>query len=132
MQQSIPKKVYWHVLKLFTSSFIRKNSRHKNFGGGGGNLPMLAFFQQFCQRGKIYCYANFFCFANFSIVFGPNFKRGKSLRGRGANGLKGGALPVEESQYGQRRNYTIAEVLVITFFKMNSRTWVSQVSKIQC
>ena len=26
--------------------------------------------------GEIYCYANLFCYANFSIVFGPNFRGG--------------------------------------------------------
>ena len=38
-------------------------------------------------RGQIYCYANFFCDANFSIVFGLNFRGQKSLRG--ANCLRG-------------------------------------------
>ena len=33
----------------------------------------------FFRGGKIYCCASFFCYANFSIVFGPNF--GGSLRG---------------------------------------------------
>ena len=32
----------------------------------------------FRGRGKIYCYANFYCYA---IVFGPNFRRGKSFQG---------------------------------------------------
>ena len=59
---------------------------------------MLAFFQKFFSGGKIHCYANFFCYANFSIVFEPNFGGGqKSLRGQNA---RGGApcSPVEESQ----------------------------------
>ena len=46
-------------------------------------------------RGGIYCYANFFCNANFSIVFGPNFGGGKSLRGRRETAS---GPPVEESQ----------------------------------
>ena len=33
-----------------------------HLGGGGG--------------GKIYCYTNLFCYANFSSVFGPNFSWG--------------------------------------------------------
>ena len=56
----------------------------------------LAFFQEFFQGG-----AKFFCYANFSIVFGPNFRGNKSLQ-------EGGKLPqgrrplppVEESQSG--------------------------------
>ena len=39
------------------------------------------------QGGKIYCYANLFCYANFSVVFGPNFGGCKSLWG--ANCLRG-------------------------------------------
>ena len=31
------------------------------------------------ERGKIYCYANFYYYVNFSIVFGSDFKGGKSL-----------------------------------------------------
>ena len=31
--------------------------------------------------GGIYCHANFFCDANFSFVFGPNFKEVKISRG---------------------------------------------------
>ena len=44
--------------------------------------------------GKVYCYANFFCYA---IVFGPNFRE-KSPRG--VNCLRGASPcpPVEESQ----------------------------------
>ena len=42
----------------------------------------LAFFQEFLSGGKIYYHGNLFCYANFSTVFGPNFKRGqKSLEG---------------------------------------------------
>ena len=50
------------------------------------------------MRG-IYCHANFFCYARFPTVFGPNF-RGKSLRR--ANCLRARPHapipPVEESQ----------------------------------
>ena len=39
----------------------------------------------FLGGGKIYCYANFFRYANFSIVFGPNFGGGGTAsRPRGA------------------------------------------------
>ena len=44
-------------------------------------LGMLAFFQEFFQGDKIYCYANFFRCANFSIVFGPNFREGEVSEG---------------------------------------------------
>ena len=52
--------------------------------------------RNFFQGGKIYCYANFFCYA---IVFGPNFKKGRKFSGW-ANCLRGAppCPPVEESQ----------------------------------
>ena len=31
--------------------------------------------------GKMYCFANFFCYADFSIVFGPNFRGTKVSEG---------------------------------------------------
>ena len=34
---------------------------------------MQAFYQEFFRGSKIYCYPNFFCYANFSIAFGPFF-----------------------------------------------------------
>ena len=46
-----------------------------------GFLPGIFF-----RGGKIYCYANFVCHANFSIVFGPNFGGGQTA--------SGGALPL--------------------------------------
>ena len=49
----------------------------------------------FEEGGKIYCCANFFCYANFSIIFGPNFRGAKVSEGGTASG---GAPPVEESQ----------------------------------
>ena len=39
----------------------------------------------FSEGGKIYCYANFFCYA---IVFGPNFRERQKFSG-GANCLRG-------------------------------------------
>ena len=39
--------------------------------------------------GKIYCYANFFHYANFSIVFGPNFGGGQTALGGRGGGLSG-------------------------------------------
>ena len=43
--------------------------------------------------GKIYCYANFFRYANFSIVVGPNFRGGgKSPKDRGQT-ASGGRSP---------------------------------------
>ena len=49
-------------------------------GGGAGFL--LGIF----SGGKIYCYANFFCYA---IVFGPNFREGQKLSGGRGNCVKG-------------------------------------------
>ena len=51
----------------------------------------------FFRGGKIYCYANFYC---YSIVFGPNFKEGRKFSG-GETASEGGrppVPPVEESQ----------------------------------
>ena len=37
-------------------------------------MLILAFSQEFFwEGGKTYCYANFYCYANISIVFRPNF-----------------------------------------------------------
>ena len=56
-------------------------------------MSSLAFFQEFFQGGKIYCYANFFYYANFSIAFGPNFREGqKSPRGGGQKSPREGKL----------------------------------------
>ena len=52
----------------------------------------LAFFQEFFRVGKIYCYANFFHYANFSIVFGPNFRGEQTASGGGGGG--GGGVGV--------------------------------------
>ena len=49
--------------------------------------------------GKIYCYANFYRYANFCIIFGPNFRGGKSLVGWGRPPYP--PPPVEESQYAR-------------------------------
>ena len=37
-------------------------------------LAITGFLPGIFQGGKIYCYANFFSYANFSVVFGPNFR----------------------------------------------------------
>ena len=44
--------------------------------------------RNFFRVGKIYCYANFFHYANFSIVFGPNFGGGQTASGGGLSGTK--------------------------------------------
>ena len=54
--------------------------------------PLLAFFQEFFAGCKIYCYAN------FSIVFGPNVMGGKSLRRELLQGAPHVPSPVDESQ----------------------------------
>ena len=58
--------------------------------------------------GKIYCYANFFCYA---IVFGPNFREGQKFSG---GKLPQGGAPaptVEESQSdGTMRRWCLAKV----------------------
>ena len=48
--------------------------------------------RKFFQGGKIYSYANFFCYANFSIVFGPNF--GGAEVCEGGNCPRGGPNPL--------------------------------------
>ena len=49
--------------------------------------------------GFFYCFANFCCYANFSIVFGPNFRGGvKVFFGGGGELLERVPSPVEESQ----------------------------------
>ena len=51
----------------------------------------LALIQDFFQRrSKMYYYANFFCYANFYIAFGPNFRGGQNTLRRGRL-LQGGA-----------------------------------------
>ena len=57
----------------------------------------LAFFQEFFSGGKIYCYENFFCYANLSIIFRPNFKGAKVAEGELPQGGSP-CPPVEESQ----------------------------------
>ena len=49
----------------------------------------------FFKGGKIYCYANFFCYV---IVYGPNFREGQRFSG-GQTASGGRPPPVEESQY---------------------------------
>ena len=41
----------------------------------------LSFLQEFFLGGNIYCYANFFRYANFSLAYKPNFRgeRGNCL-----------------------------------------------------
>ena len=43
----------------------------------------------FFRGGKIYCYANFYC---YSIVFRPNFREGQKFS-KGENCLRGRPLP---------------------------------------
>ena len=47
------------------------------------------------RMAGLLCHANFFCYANFSIVFGPNFRGQKSLGGksRGDGEVSGGWAP---------------------------------------
>ena len=68
----------------------------------------LAFFQKFFKgEGKIYCYADFFCYSNFPIVFGLNF-RGAKVSEVGKL-FEGAPLPpVEESQVRNISLYTFA------------------------
>ena len=46
--------------------------------------------------GKIYRYANFFCYANFSIVLGLNFRGGQ--KSPGEDKLPQGGAPCESQQ----------------------------------
>ena len=54
------------------SNLASKIHNHCIFGRLCCLEQMLVFFQEFFQGGggKIYCFANFFCYANFSFVFG--------------------------------------------------------------
>ena len=66
-------------IEKLADSYIYSRFSSRNFfqGGGGAN-----------------CYANFFCYANFSVVFGPNFGEGELLEGEAPPS----PLPVEVSQ----------------------------------
>ena len=50
-------------------------------------LPWLSS-RNFFRVGKIYCYAIFFHYAKFSIVFGPNFRGGQTASGGRPSGTK--------------------------------------------
>ena len=57
--------------------------------------------------GKIYCYANFYC---YSIVFRPNFREGQKFSGgQTASGGHPPVPPVEESQYIFRKSHQISK-----------------------
>ena len=62
----------------------------------------LAFFEEFFSGGGIYCHSNFYCYANFSIVFEPNF--GGAKVSEGGKLLEGGtpASPRERKPVSQR------------------------------
>ena len=64
-------------------------------------LSLLAFFQEFSSGGRIYRYANFFCYANCFIVFGPNLRGQKSSRGK----LPQGAAPFPP--HGRKPDYNV-------------------------
>ena len=60
---------------------------------------MLAFFQEFFSGGgKTYCYANLFCYANFSMFSDQILGGQKSPRGKLPQGARP-LPPVEESQH---------------------------------
>ena len=48
------------------------------------DLLTWLFSRNFFSVGKIYCYANFFHYANFSIVFGPLISGGHTAGGGGS------------------------------------------------
>ena len=52
-------------------------------------LHILAFSLEFFQGGKIYCYANFYC---YSIVFRPNFREVQKFSRGGQTALGGTPL----------------------------------------
>ena len=76
---------------LSKKSFIREiyawtsKAAHRVFQQRGASSWLSS--RNFFRGSKIYCYANFFCYANCSLVFGPNFRgRQKSLRGKQPQG----------------------------------------------
>ena len=66
------------------------NSSNDDFHNSVSGMIFWLSSRNFFEGGKIYCYANFFCYDNFSIVFGLNFKGQKSPRGE----LSQGAPPL--------------------------------------
>ena len=89
---SVSKIIPTSLIRLtIKSMFPIQKLKVETIYGGASWLSFRDFF------GGIYCYANFFCYADFSIVFGTNFegqkslREGKCLRGRSPS-------PVEESQ----------------------------------
>ena len=48
-------------------------------------MTSLSFHVWLSSKNFLYRDANFFCYANFSIVFGPKFMGEQSLSGEGAN-----------------------------------------------
>ena len=46
-----------------------------------GGVSLYAGFLPGIFSEGIYCHANFFCYANFAVAFGPNFLGDKSLQG---------------------------------------------------
>ena len=82
---------------------------------------ILAFFQEFFFRGvKIYCYANFFCYA---IVFGPNFREGQKFSG-------GRPLPPCGRKPGYRPLFCVPRLpafswsmVIPVLFLLNKLTW---------
>ena len=77
-----------NLQNLFTCHYFSKASTSSD------HLSWYSGFLSGLFRGvgdKIYCYANFFVYANFPIVIRPNFRDQKSPRG--ANCLRGSPLP---------------------------------------
>ena len=64
------------ILKLRRTKPLRPIKKSGNYYDN-----ILLSSRNFFKGGKIYCYANSFCYANFSIAFGPNFRGTKVSKG---------------------------------------------------
>ena len=81
---------------------------------------ILAFFQEFFSEGaKTYCYASFFCDANFSIVFGPNF--GGAKVSEGGKLPRGGRPP---NPCGRKPEYASTFLFFVHCFTLYTPLWV--------
>ena len=66
-----------HLQRPYSAKVTGVMQQSRTLQPGGKHLFWLSS-RNFFQGGKIYCYANFYCYA---IVFGPNFREGQKFSG---------------------------------------------------